>query len=71
MESNIDKGGYTLAVEETGLPLGTLYSMVARQQIPHIRLGPRLVVFSRSELRKWLSANSVVCARMKTMAGVR
>ena len=32
------------------LPLGTLYSMVARKRIPHVRLGPRIVRFKKSGL---------------------
>lgn len=54
-----DKGGYDLAQEETGLPRGTLYSMVAKRQIPHVRLGKRLVIFSREMLRNWLDSNKV------------
>jgi len=54
-----DIGGYELAEEVTGLGRGTLYSMVSRRVIPHFRLGPRLVKFSREHLETWMSANLV------------
>jgi excisionase family DNA binding protein len=52
-------GGYSLAEEVTGLSRGTLYSMVCRKQIPHTRLGGRLVRFSKKELREWMLAKAV------------
>lgn len=42
-----------------GLSVGTLYSMVARHQIPHVRLGRRLVRFPKRELDAWLAARFV------------
>ncbi len=38
----------------TGLKLGTLYSMVARKQIPYVRLSRRLVRFRRDEVLSWI-----------------
>ena len=35
-------------------PLATLYSMVHRHEIPHIRLSARGVRFRRSDLERWL-----------------
>ena len=52
-------GGYSLAEEVTGLSRGTLYSMVCRKQIPHTRLGGRLVRFSKKELREWMLSKAV------------
>jgi excisionase family DNA binding protein len=43
----------------TGLPLGTLYSMVSNQLIPHVRLGGRLVLFDRVEIEAWLDEQRV------------
>jgi len=43
----------------TGLPAGTLYDMVAKGAIPHVRLGPRLVRFPRAEVGQWLKDNMV------------
>lgn len=37
-----------------GVPLGTLYEKVARREIPHVRLGRRLVRFERSAIDAWL-----------------
>jgi excisionase family DNA binding protein len=42
-----------------GVPLGTLYALVAESRIPHVRLGPRLVRFRRSEIEAWLAAHNV------------
>ena len=38
---------------------GTLYALVAQHRIPHVRLGRRLVRFSRSALDTWLREHSV------------
>ena len=45
---------YEQAAHRTGLPRGTLYSMVAAHAVPHIRLGKRLVRFSVAALEQWL-----------------
>jgi excisionase family DNA binding protein len=50
-----DKVRYAGAARLTGLPLGTLYSYVSQKKIPHIRLGKRLVVFSRRALESWMA----------------
>lgn len=50
---------YSTAAEFLGLKVGTLRSMVARKQVPHIRLGPQLVRFDLAELEQWLRAHSV------------
>jgi len=72
------RGGVGMAAEDTmsnvmmdyyeaaaylGLSKGTLYAMVSRRQIPHVRLGPRLVRFSRAELDAWLDARTVMPER--------
>jgi excisionase family DNA binding protein len=54
-----EMGGYAEASRWLGIPVGTLYSMVHHHRIPHIRLSGRMVRFRRSELDKWLAANSV------------
>lgn len=51
--------GYDEASKLTGLKVGTLYSLVARNQIPHIRLTQRLVLFSARDLAKWLTDHKV------------
>ena len=40
------------------LPLGTLYSLVAKKRIPHVRLGRRIVRFDRAEITSWLTEKS-------------
>lgn len=50
---------YQEAREFLGMKHGTLYSLVSRRQIPHIRLSPRLVRFSLRELEFWLESNAV------------
>jgi excisionase family DNA binding protein len=44
------------------LPVSTLYSLVRRKQIPHFRLGPRTVRFSRREIAGWLAQSRVAPA---------
>lgn len=56
MSKRID---YTAAAEILGVGVGTLRSMVHRKQVPHIRMGPKLVRFDRDELEQWLHAHSV------------
>jgi excisionase family DNA binding protein len=45
---------YIEAAEFTGIAVTTLYTMVCRKQIPHVRLGKRLVRFPRAELDAWM-----------------
>lgn len=37
-----------------GIPKATLYSMVCRAEIPHVRLGRRQVRFPVAEIEAWL-----------------
>lgn len=41
------------------LKVGTLYSLVHSKQIPHLRLGRRIVRFQLADLREWLAAHRV------------
>lgn len=47
---------YLQVQQMTGLPLGTLYSLVSRRQIPHMRMGVRSVRFNPTEIRNWIKA---------------
>ena len=38
---------------------GTLYSLIHRKQVPHIRLGPRTVRFDVAEIEQWLAERTV------------
>ena len=51
--------GYPGAEDFTGLPRGTLYSLVHQRRIPHIRLSSRLVRFDLDELAKWMRERTV------------
>lgn len=48
--------GYADAAAHLGIKLATLRSMVHRRQVPHIRLGPQLVVFDVADLDEWMAA---------------
>lgn len=50
---------YEGAERLTGIRRGTLASMVSRRQIPHVRIGPRLVRFERAALEEWIGARRV------------
>ena len=54
---------YAEAAELTSLPLGTLYHRVSKKEIPHLRLGRRLVRFDAEEITRWLKAQEVTAAR--------
>ena len=64
-----EKGYYDLAVAVTGLKRGTLQAKVSRGQIPHYRLGKRLVVFSRHELTQWMDERRVGAPHETTPGG--
>lgn len=50
---------YAEAARQLSMPPGTLYSLVHRRRIPHIRLGPRLVRFRQEDLERWLQTQTV------------
>jgi excisionase family DNA binding protein len=50
---------YEEAASFLSLKLNTLYSLVWRKQIPHVRLTGRLVRFSSEELLDWLKQKKV------------
>lgn len=50
---------YEQASKLLGLRKSTLYAKVHRKEVPHFRLGRRLVVFKREELLAWLRARRV------------
>lgn len=55
---------YRQAAELLQLPVGTVYSMVARRGIPHVRLGRRLVRFNRDDIDNWLNDLGVAVAKV-------
>lgn len=54
--------GYAEAARLLNTPVASLYGMVHRRRIPHIRLSKRLVKFSRTTLAAWLAASTVPVA---------
>lgn len=48
---------YATCARLTSLPLGTLYAMVSRKEIPHYRPAPRTVRFSRAEIEAFIRAS--------------
>jgi len=54
-----DLVGYEQAAAILGVPVGTLYAWVHYRRVPHVRLGRRLVKFSRVGLGRWLADRAV------------
>ena len=50
---------YAEAGELLNLKAGTLYALVSQNRVPHVRLGRRLVRFSRGDLETWLRQHAV------------
>ena len=50
---------YAAVAERLGVKVGTVYAWVSRKQIPHIRLGKRVVRFPADAIDEWLEAGFV------------
>lgn len=50
---------YDEACQFLGLKRGTMYALVSQRRIPHVRLGRRLVRFSKAELERWVAERSI------------
>ncbi len=50
---------YNGAHEVTGICINTLYGLVSRRKIPHMRISARLVRFVKRELEEWLDSRRV------------
>jgi excisionase family DNA binding protein len=50
---------YPQASNLLNLKMGTLYALVAQNRIPHVRLGRRLVRFSRAAIQSWIAQRAV------------
>lgn len=50
---------YSAAADYLGVKVQTLRTMVHRKQVPHVRLGGRLVVFDTEQLDAWLAERSI------------
>jgi excisionase family DNA binding protein len=59
MATDDDLLTYAQAARFLNLRLGTLYALVSRKEIPHVRLGKRLVRFSRDALTAMITDRSI------------
>ena len=50
---------YKQAAQHTGIPEGTLRAKVHEKSIPHIRIGPRMVLFDTEQLDAWLAERTI------------
>ena len=50
---------YDQAAARLGLKVTTLRSLVSRRQVPHVRIGPRLVRFDAAELDALIASSRV------------
>lgn len=64
-ESTMDKsitdtfGGYEFASDLTGIKTSTLYVLVHKRRIPHLKINRRFIRFSKGDLLKWLEQHKV------------
>ncbi len=54
---------YLEASKFLSLKVGTLYALVSQKRVPHVRLGRRLVRFSRAALTMWVQERAFVPGR--------
>lgn len=45
------------------VPLGTLYSLKSRGELPFVRLGRRLIRFPADQIEKWIKERSVAATK--------
>ena len=51
---------YSQVSELLGIKVSTLYSLVSRKRIPHVKLGRRLVRFQKDRLLEWVEDSMVL-----------
>ncbi len=56
---------YRQVSDVLGVKLGTVYSWVSRNRIPHIKLGPRCVRFDAELLQDWVASHRVAPSRSR------
>jgi excisionase family DNA binding protein len=42
-----------------GMPDRTLYTLIYKRSIPHLRFSKRIIRFSRTEIKAWIEKSSV------------
>jgi excisionase family DNA binding protein len=50
---------YREVAARLGVPIGTVYAMVAQRRIPHVRLGKRLVRFRPEDVEEYVKSRRV------------
>ena len=60
---------YSEVAEWLQIKTGTLYSMVSRQEIPYLRVSPRVVRFDPEVLGRWLERKEVSPSRQRCELG--
>jgi excisionase family DNA binding protein len=51
---------YAELAAELNVPIGTLYSLKSRGELPFVQLGRRLIRFPADQIEKWLEARAVL-----------
>ena len=52
---------YSEVAQKFGFKVGTLYALVSRKRIPHVRFSRKMVRFRPDELEQWVRASAVGC----------
>lgn len=61
---------YQEAATFLAMPLNTLYSLVHRKVIPHVRISDRMVKFDLDDLERWIDSHRQ-CAEDRSPPSVR
>ncbi len=56
---------YEEAADALHVPVGTLYALVSRGEVPHVRLAKRIVRFRAGELASWVEQHAHPVAEPK------
>jgi excisionase family DNA binding protein len=57
--SQAEFGNYAFASAITGIKVNTLYALVNRKRIPHIKINRRFIQFKKTDLLEWLEEHKV------------
>ena len=66
MEQKDKYVGYKTASQLIQVPMGTLYGLVSKKQIPHYRISKRMVLFSLEEIQQWIKGHRIEVGRAVT-----
>lgn len=54
---------YKTLSNHMGIPVGTLYSMVSKKQIPFKRITSRIVLFQKEQIAKWIIEQHIITSK--------